>query len=490
MSVRSTVATLAGSRPIVRTAIVLALVAYGLVFTREPTRSDWYRCFFRAAERLQTGEAIHIVEDRPYAYPSIMALLTVPFARLGIDAGIWAWYVVNLAAIVVLWRTSWQLLDAPPLRSPLADTKRAANLRWWAVAVGGAIVASRFFFSALETRQFDLVIAAILSTGCLALRDGRDLRGAAWLGLAAGMKCTPLLFAPYLVWRGRLRSALLLVVAAFGVNLLPEFCFPKTDGGWYAVDWYDEFLSTAPRVPPGTWFSGLLQNQSLAGELQRFARYGLPTSTAAIAQAKLRPELVPTLRLTLYALSAGLLLATALCGGRFGRSWFNSTTPAEGSRRFALEISAVFALMLLLSPMTSRAHYVVLLLPTLLLVREAIEHRRSLDLGVMGLLTLLGPLVSKGVVGRTLGELTLAWGFPVWYAVVTLIALWVLLLRENATNFGLLGFGRSRLASFQFLQCSGINTVRPSEKARPPKAMQKQMPAETSSCLARVSLKS
>jgi hypothetical protein len=419
-----------------RAAVVIAVVAYGFVFAREPERSDWYRCFFRAAERMQAGETIHIVEDRPYAYPPIMALMSVPLVKLGVSGGIVAWYLVNVAALVVLWRTSWSLLDAPPLQAFGTARDPAANRRWWGVAIVGGLLMSRFFFSALETRQFDLVIAAILTTGCLALRNGCETRGALWLGLAAGMKCTPLLFAPYLAWRGRWRAAAVLVVAALTVNLLPEVVYPQRDGGWYAADWNETFLSAAGRVPPGTWFSGLLQNQSLAGQLQRFARYGLPTSTAALVGTKLDPQLVPTLRVVLLIVSVGLLLVTAACGGRFGRSWSEADRLSRGYRQFAAEISAVFALMLLLSPMTSRAHYVVLLLPTWIVVREFVERRTVWTKSLVLALFLLGPMVSKGVVGRTGGELALAWGFPVAYAAVCLAAMWARLLRDRAVDWG------------------------------------------------------
>lgn len=436
MSALNLSSSIVRSRLVGRAAMVIVVVAYGFVFAREPERSDWYRCFFRAAERMQAGETIHIVEDRPYAYPPIMALMTVPLAKLGISGGIVAWYLVNVVALVVLWRTSWRLLDSPPLHALGTARDPAANRRWWGVAIVGGLLMSRFFFSALETRQFDLVIAAILSTGCLALRDGREARGALWLGLAAGMKCTPLLFAPYLAWRGRWQAAAVLVVAAVSVNLLPEVVYPQRDGGWYAADWNETFLSAAGRVPPGTWFSGLLQNQSLAGQLQRCARYGLPTSTAALVGTKLDPQLVPTLRVLLMAASVGLLLVTAACGGRFGRSWTAADRLSRGYRQFAAEISAVFALMLLLSPMTSRAHYVVLLLPTWIVVREFVERRSVWTKSLVLALFMLGPAVSKGLVGRAGGELALAWGFPVLYAAVCLTAMWAVLLRDRAVDFG------------------------------------------------------
>jgi len=99
-------------------------------------------------------------------------------------------------------------------------------------------LAERFFVSPLENRQFDMVIAALLFAGCYQLWRGHDLTGAAWLGASAAMKDTPLLFAPYLLWRGKLKAACLLIVVAVFLNLLPDLLWPQTRGHLYLADWY------------------------------------------------------------------------------------------------------------------------------------------------------------------------------------------------------------------------------------------------------------
>jgi uncharacterized membrane protein len=48
-----------------------------------------------------------------------------------------------------------------------------------------------YVFDSLGHQQTDLMIAALLFQGCLAVRDGRGLLGGVLLGIAAGCKCTP-----------------------------------------------------------------------------------------------------------------------------------------------------------------------------------------------------------------------------------------------------------------------------------------------------------
>ncbi|HEY5311343.1 MAG TPA: glycosyltransferase family 87 protein [Pirellulales bacterium] len=411
-------------------AVVVLLVGYGFVFAREPQRSDWYCCFVRAALRMQHGQPIHIVDKTPYAYPPLMAMLTIPLAQLPTGVGIVAWYVVSLVTLAIALWYAWRLIGGP--------THGRLRGRWAAVAALGLLCSLRFIIGPLETRQFDTVIAALLMAGCWRLAGGHRSSGGVLLGLAAAMKCTPLLLVPYLAWRRWYGAAVLVTLTAVAANLLPEFCFPQQSGGWYAADWKRHFLDVSHRVPPGTWFSGLAQNQSLAGMFQRLFRYGLPLSTQAISGGEFPAESVPLLRACVYAASA-LLLASTLYFGRRGRVGCdfrgrNDDDPAAAMRHFAAEISAVFALMLLVSPMTSRAHYLILILPSLLICHAAIIDRDPFFRRLLPVLLVCGPLVTKGLVGKTLGDLALAWSLPTWYAIVCLAGMWRLLARRCAAR--------------------------------------------------------
>lgn len=396
-------------------AIACTVIGYGFVFARQPLESDWYRVFVRAACRMQRGEPIHIVDATPYAYPPLMAMLTIPLAQLPPSLGIVAWYLVSLSAMAAAFWYAWRLSGGPPLG------------RWnrrWAVVAGMALLCSmRFLVGCLETRQFDAVIAALLLSGCWRLAQGKQASTGLLWGLAAGMKCTPLLLAPYLAWRGWYRAAVLVGLTAVAANLAPEFLFPQRSGDWYLAQWKHRFLDVAQKVPPGTWFSGLAQNQSLAGAAQRLARYGLPMSMQAVRAGELSPGIVPLLRGCVYASSALLVAASVYFAGRRR----GSKQGQPDVRKLALEVSAVFALMLLLSPMTSRAHYIILLLPAMLICRAAFVEGAASCRRLLPALLACGPLATKGLVGKALGDLALAWSLPTWYAILCLAGMWWLM---------------------------------------------------------------
>ena len=108
--------------------------------------------------------------------------------------------------------------------------------------------------------------------------------------------------------------------------------------------------------------------------------------------------------------------------------------------------------MLLLSPMSSKAHYVALLLPCFVMTRAFVEKRLNWKLW-LPLLVVLGPLTAKGITGKTLGDLMLAWGFPTWFALVLLVAMW----RLPATGFFTASRQRGILPSLRVLK-GGLRT--------------------------------
>ena len=222
-----------------------------------------------AAERMQARQTIHrLDEPSAYAYPPAMAMLAMPLAQLPVRWSLAVWYAINVVALVGAVVCAWRLVAGPPLVG-LAGS-------WSHVYWLGLFLASRFIVAPLENQQFDVVIAACLFAGCLALSHGRDTRGALWLGAATAMKCTPLLFALYLTGRGKVRAGALLVLVAVLLNVLPDFLWPQAGGGSYLGDWIGTYVVKVGQSAPGVWESDLILNQSLSGLINRFVQSGIP----------------------------------------------------------------------------------------------------------------------------------------------------------------------------------------------------------------------
>ena len=88
------------------------------------------------------------------------------------------------------------------------------------------------------------------------------------------------------------------------------------------------------------------------------------------------------------------------------------------------DLAALVCLMLLLSPMSSKAHYVFLWLPSLWFARHCVTFPSRTSLALCTLLLVTGPLSTKGLVGKHWGDTLLAWGLPTWFVLIQLASLW------------------------------------------------------------------
>lgn len=392
----------------------------GVSILRHPERGDWATCYLKAARRMVAGDAIHRPgEVFAYSYPPLMAWLVTPLADWSPRQAQRAFYLANaLATAAVMW-TAWRLVDGPAL------TKLPP--RWQAVFWLTAILAVRFVAAPITHRQFDVMIAAFLLAGLWLVWQRRPVAGGVSLGLATAMKCTPLIFVPYLVWRRQFAAAAIAVVVAASVNLAPDWTFPRRDGGSYLADWDQHFLRHTARQAPGQWFADLRHNQSLGGVVNRGWRMWQAGSTNP---AILKPMLSNSDRKAIRLWTAGACLAALAAAWPLVRRGGAGPLAREGDegrmgpRRdpldFAFEAATVLCLMLLISPMTSKAHFVVLLLPLLALVRWTVVDGNSRGRWLLAALLATGFCTSRDIVGRSATDLLHMLGAP---TVVLILAL-------------------------------------------------------------------
>ena len=411
--------------------VVLFAVAMGPASFRAPAAADWLNTYVLAAQQMIAHQPIHTTGKNalgagPFTYPPAAALLAIPVAATPQKFALAAWYFASVLAMCVAVRAAWRLAGGSPV-------SQIAQAEIWILAFG-LLLGLRYLTSPFGNRQTDMFVAGAVLGGCWLLAKGRDIEGAIWLGAATAIKCTPLLFAPYLAWRGRWISAAVVVAVALALNYVPDLVWPQASGQSYLTQWRQVSLAPVREGVPGEWFADRLRNQSIAGLVGRLATFGPITRIDAInADAPtMSPARARATRLLTYGIGLGLLAITAW---RFG--W---RTPNH--RQVAIEFAAVICLMLLLSPMTSKSHLCVLILP-LFLVARAIVERRTTGWILLGIaLVLTGPLAARDLIGRNASDLTMAWGLPVLFVFLNLAAMWKL--AHHASN----GEDRKREAAY------------------------------------------
>ena len=159
--------------------------------------SEWEQVYVPAADRLWKGEDIYRMGEA-YLYPPFMALSALPFLAFPSPLPRFLWFVCNAICLLALLRWSWQLAGGGRL-----EGQKPGNTSERVAAIVGLLCGITYLQNCLAHQQTDVVIGAMLIGGCLLLGQRPILAAATAFGLAAACKCTALLFAPYLIWRGR-----------------------------------------------------------------------------------------------------------------------------------------------------------------------------------------------------------------------------------------------------------------------------------------------
>ena len=212
---------------------------------------------------------------------------------------------------------------------------------------------------------------------------------------------------------------LTLAGVAAALTLLPDLLCPADDGRLWCIAWFETFLTglkpggTAEAA--GAWNAGSYLNQSLTGTLHRLLtplEEGAPfVKNVVLFDAG--PALRKVLILGAQVAVVGLLAVAA---------WPRRSADERERRWLRFGAAAAIACgMVLLSPMSSKSHFAVLVLPIgYCVARLRFGGGDAVTWVLLALAFLLGPLTMKGLIGKDLGNLVLAGGAVTWHTLVVL----------------------------------------------------------------------
>ena len=389
--------------------LIALVVVLGLVSTLKRYHGD-LPVYLRGAARMIAGEELYVVEQSGFTYPPLMAVPFTSLIALPEPVQRVIWYALNVLLLLGAVH-----LVAGMVRPLVPGSKRRV---FWLLVFA---IAGRHLSAVFENQSNDLVILFVVTASVAAAARGRDARAGTLIGLAAALKATPLLFMPVFVWQRRFAAAVALVASLALFTYLPDVLFPRTDGGSWAVAWYQTFGSQvgagAPAEAEGGWVAWNVLNQSLSGTLFRLSDTGHGRETTWDVSLWQPGE--TALRSVILAAQLGVV---ALIGFGTRRSARAAETPEQLGYERLGEAALVVCGMVLLSPMSSKAHFGVLLLPIAHQLAALFGRRR--DAVVIACLVgvfALGTLTSKGLLGSELGNAVLARGSVTWCALLALL---------------------------------------------------------------------
>jgi len=215
--------------------------------------------YVRGAQAILTRTPLYETHSGvlPFTYPPFAAVAFTPLHLLSSAGAGWAFTIGSVFSyLATVWAIGWRL--RVPWR-PLA-----------LVALAGTTVEP--FVRTIMLGQVNLYLMAAVVVDCLVLRSSR--RG--WLvGLAAGIKLVPAVFAVFFLlqrdWRSAIRAAFaFLVTVACGVVVAPQDSLRYWAGGLFGISHWG----------PVAVVDG--KNQSLIGQLARITHNPSPAMVTAL----------------------------------------------------------------------------------------------------------------------------------------------------------------------------------------------------------------
>ncbi|MFE7562991.1 glycosyltransferase 87 family protein [Kitasatospora sp. NPDC057500] len=257
-------------RPLLAVSAVafLSLLAYAVVRHFAHTSMVDMIVYRAEGAAVANGEDLYALRvtqwNLPATYPPFAAMLFVPTTWFPIPFLRVAITLCNLGLLALLTHLSFKLVGWP--RRDL----RAIGV----ILVTGAGVWLEPVYTTLRYGQINLALACLILWD-LTRPDGRRSKGVA-IGIAAGIKLTPGLFAVYLLLTGRVRAAFVAGATFLGTFLIGALVLPDATWGFWTKYLYD-----SSRVGK----TEIVDNQALSGAVARLLHTAEPGTLATLAAA-------------------------------------------------------------------------------------------------------------------------------------------------------------------------------------------------------------
>lgn len=403
-------------RPAITWLVIWSLLGAALVVRTGVRERGVITDHLEFGRRVLQGEELYAPfqgGDQPLhaPYPPGFGLLTAPFSLLPERGARFAWGSLQVLA---LWVIGAWLLGAIRARAPALGV-RAHWLLAATVALG-----ARYVLRDTHGGGGNLINLALVLSSCAAAARGRGIAAGLLLGFSLATKPTAVLFLPLLWIFGHRRAAGVAVVAALGFTAIALAALDQglaplqrwATGTHAYATMRDLFAEPALGFPPFSWM-----NQSLRCALTRYA--GTVPEPFAAQVAYFFPGLQFDTGTVVLLRAATTLLLLAITAVVVVRARRNDAARAPA-------IAAVLALSLLLSPISWKAHHVVLL-PALTLVVGLAAARRREAWAFLAIYALaLGP--GEDLIGKSLKNTQQS----LYVFTAGTLALWGICLRATA----------------------------------------------------------
>jgi hypothetical protein len=346
------------------------------------------------SERLISRSTITLSGKYWFTYPPFFAFIMIPLAIIPFPAAKLIWYLINWACLISCIFMIKHLVFQTNGFGLIPSQKK----NW--ILLGGCFITVKYILSVFENQQFDLLVFFFCLSGLFCIFRKKEILGSSLVAAGISIKCTPLLFLPYFAVKRKWKVVCATTTFTVVFSLLPDILF--FNGRFsYFFDWFSKIVFYHPllaklgepgfdggSLAPGFGVNYL--NQSLGVLVYRMFSEEAIQCVNNIAQ--LDDETVRIVKFVIFG--AVVLLPLVILRKRVFSRFSEAGFPS------LLESAGVFVLMVLLSPMSSKAHFNTLLYGnTLLVAVYVIRKDKAILWGILLPIGLL-QLTARGIIGH------------------------------------------------------------------------------------------
>jgi alpha-1,2-mannosyltransferase len=374
-------------------ALVFFVLLSGVYFahksgTNAEVYSNDFNVYYHAAKEVLAGRDPYqksLGEWTPYLYPTLLAELLVPLAMLPLPIAAYLWFLIGAASMFSAARMSaWMsatLLGERREEYAEKDAQRGVRLPSWraAIAAAAVVVVLRFVLDTFDMGQVNTIVTGLAVAHIYFYARDKKALSAIALVFAISIKLTPALFLVYHIAKMRLKFAAACFSILLGVTALSFLPFEA-----HGLEAFRIFADRTLKNGQGYNLADS-GNQSLRGAIARLA--GSASDGDSGGTESRSPADAVTFAIAI------VLLSGAVFAARRARSELAGAAP-------------FFCCVVLLSPLSWKAHFVILVLPTVYLLFQAktsANARRALLFVIVASFALFN-LTSPHVVGLAAAE--------------------------------------------------------------------------------------
>jgi hypothetical protein len=356
-------------------------------------KNDFNVYFFAAQEVLagRTPYANSLGEWTPYLYPPLLAELLAPFTLLPLGVVAYLWFLLNAFSLMVALRLSERLIfaerkaasndlqmDEKARREQATKGRKTELFNFPAkpetlLSVATLVIFLRFVLDNFDYGQVNLLVTALAVAHVYCWAKGRKGLSALVLALAVAIKITPILLLAFHIAKLRLKYSLACLGLTAAIMLIS----------------FAPFGSQADKAFKEFYFRTLANGQGF-----NLAYHGNQSLQGAVERLSGNTEVTNPSSLTVRAIAL-LLFALAFFAASRRRDELLSSLP-------------FFCLMVILSPLSWKQHFVMLILPTAFLTGRALREpwtgMKKVLLATLACLFALFNLTSPKLIGTAAAE--------------------------------------------------------------------------------------